>query len=265
MLMKRIAIAAAALAFAGNSMTSQASAADYDFMPAPSPLQQTWAGPYFGGHIGHGGAKFGGDVDVRREFEEDPPQLFKLRPSLSPDGLLGGVQAGYNWQYGMWVFGIEGDISFTDWEKNKVFVDSDLDDLGGPLDVRLVGKTTANVDFLVSARARLGMAFDSMLLYGTGGVAFADAQVQDRIMVGTDTFSRRKNFNDLGVVLGGGVGWMVIPQTFSLGLEGLYYVFNNKKTVSVHEFGIGEDVVAIRTKAELEDAWVARLRGDFHF
>ena len=265
MLMKTIAIAAAALAFAGISMSIPASAADYDFMQAQSPVQQTWAGPYFGGHVGHGGAEFGGDVDVIREFEADPPQMFRLRPSLSPDGLLGGVQAGYNWQYGTLVFGIEGDISFTDWERSTVYVDSDGGDIGPALDVSLVGKASANVDFLVSARARLGMAFDSMLLYGTGGVAFADAQVHDHIMVGIDTFTRKKSFNNLGVVLGGGVGWMVIPQTFSLGLEGLYYVFNDKKALSDHEFVIGDDVVAVRTKAEFEDAWLFRLRGDFHF
>jgi outer membrane immunogenic protein len=34
------------------------------------------------------------------------PDFFNLRP----EGALGGVQAGYNWQSGRWVFGVETDI-----------------------------------------------------------------------------------------------------------------------------------------------------------
>jgi hypothetical protein len=42
----------------------------------------------------------------------------------------------------------------------------------------------------------------------------------------------RRSLNDFGFVLGGGASWMVIPQTFSVGVEGLYYFFDKRKTLS---------------------------------
>jgi hypothetical protein len=47
-----------------------------------------------------------------------------FRTSLRPDGILGGVQAGYNWQSDSLVFGIEGDISFTDMRRSRVLFHS---------------------------------------------------------------------------------------------------------------------------------------------
>jgi opacity protein-like surface antigen len=36
---------------------------------------------------------------------------------------------------------------------------------------------------LASIRGRLGMAFDTVLVYGTGGVAWADGDVRGRLVV----------------------------------------------------------------------------------
>ena len=69
--------------------------------------------------------------------------------------LIGGVHAGYNWQSGARVFGVEGDVSFGD-----------------------------GVDYLASARARLGYARDNLLLYVTGGVAFAGFDNSSVLMSG---------------------------------------------------------------------------------
>jgi outer membrane immunogenic protein len=73
-------------------------------------------------------------------------------------GFVGGAQAGYNFRSGNFVFGIEADASFTD-------LDGDTADNGGNDIIE------ADTDFLASLRARLGVAFDTVLLYGTGGVA----------------------------------------------------------------------------------------------
>jgi hypothetical protein len=54
---------------------------------------------------------------------------------------------------------------------------------------------------------------------------------------------------------------MVIPQTFSVGVEGLYY-FLDEKTTLVNDT---VDGVNVRATAELDDAWVLRARADFHF
>jgi outer membrane immunogenic protein len=261
---KSVLAAAAAFAVASGAMTIQASAADLDFLPPPPVFQPTWAGFYVGGHVGYGEA----DVDVDLRVQAEQLQFDEtFGTSLSPSGLVGGVQAGYNWQSGSLVFGIEGDISFTDWDDSGVILDADLGDFDGRFEgTDALVTARADVDFLASIRGRVGYAFDSVLLYGTGGVAWADAEARARVDIdGTTEWSGKKSLNDVGFVLGGGLGWMVVPQTFSVGVEGLYYFFNKKKTLFDEEVELIEFDVNARATAKLDDAWVIRGRADFHF
>src|ERR1700759_3238868 len=95
--MNRIALAAAAL------VTAVPASAQAAYIPygsrAPYTVNQplnaySWAGPYLGGNLGY----TWGSVD---------------NSLTKPTGLEGGAQAGYNWQSGPWVFGVEGDIEAT--------------------------------------------------------------------------------------------------------------------------------------------------------
>jgi len=47
----------------------------------------------------------------RTRVEEDG---LVTEPNAATNGVIGGVLAGYNWQAGPWVFGIEGDFGWTD-------------------------------------------------------------------------------------------------------------------------------------------------------
>jgi outer membrane immunogenic protein len=275
---KTVIAAAAAIAVASGAMIGQAAAADLDFMPAPAPppFVPTWAGFYIGGHVGYGEADFDSrmDVDVF-----DPAGGFvdggTFSNSFSPSGLIGGVQGGYNWQTGSMVFGLEGDISFTDWSQRSTVFHTDAGDFGGPINISPgddfgFATTSVDVDFLASIRGRVGFAMDSVLIYGTGGVAWADAQARARVVgvLDDDTVidaTRSRSFNDVGFVLGGGMGWMVIPQTFSVGVEGLYYFFDKKKTLFDNTFDVQGFEVDVVSTARLDDAWVIRARADFHF
>ena len=268
--------AAAAFAVAGGAMTLQASAADLEYLPPPPPFVPVWQGFYIGGHVGYGEADFGREADVEYfEFneltQEFEPGIFNaFSSSAAADGLIGGVQGGYNWQVNALVFGIEGDISFADWSQRSVAFDRPLDQFGIAADVE--GIESVDVDFLASVRGRLGMAFGNALLYGTGGLAWADAEARMRVDLVDDVgdveniWNRNAEFDDLGFVVGGGLGWMVIPRTFSVGVEGLYYFFDEEKTLFedtvVHVNG---DEVDVRATASLDDAWVIRGRADFHF
>src|SRR5579871_1497426 len=96
--MCRIGLVAAVLVAA--ALSSSAEAADFAYGPGrPYTVNQplnfySWAGPYLGGNIGWAW----GSVDNN---------------STKPSGFVGGVQAGYNFQNGPWVFGLEGDIQAT--------------------------------------------------------------------------------------------------------------------------------------------------------
>src|SRR3978361_492956 len=96
--MKRLVLGAVAVSAAG--WTAPAGAADLPYgSRAPYTVNQplniySWAGPYLGANLGY----TWGSVDKNQ---------------TKPSGFAGGVQAGYNWQSGPWVFGVEGDIEAT--------------------------------------------------------------------------------------------------------------------------------------------------------
>jgi len=137
--MSRIAFGAVALIAAGWTMSAQA--ADLNYGRAPYTVNQplnaySWAGPYLGANLGYNW----GSVD------NNP---------TNPSGFAGGVQAGYNWQSGPLVFGVEGDL-----EANGA------DDTFAPWKF--------SNPWFGTARGRVGYAFNNVLLYGTGGLAFGE-------------------------------------------------------------------------------------------
>jgi outer membrane immunogenic protein len=80
------------------------------------------------------------------------------------DSITGAVFVGYNFQSGPWVYGIEADWSFGGGRLSKA--DPTL------------GTVKVSHGNLASFRARGGYAFDSLLIYGTAGVAFLDREIK---------------------------------------------------------------------------------------
>ena len=81
---------------------------------------------------------------------------------LNGTGFLGGVHAGYNSQFdGGFVVGLETDIDYSSVKKSKT-----VDGIRGTLKNEWQGST----------RARFGYAFDNILPYVTGGVAYGNVK-----------------------------------------------------------------------------------------
>ena len=107
-------------------------------------------------------------------------------------GFMGGGQIGYNLQWRQWVFGIEADIHATDMDAESKFNErrfvTDTIEFGEALtetfqvdaDVSLKSVRRATTDLLASARLRVGRTFGRLLIYGTGGAAFADINISGR-------------------------------------------------------------------------------------
>lgn len=87
------------------------------------------------------------------------------------DGGVFGAYAGANWQHGDWVFGIEGDVAYT-WTENTYF-----------------GVYDAGTDWQGSIRGRVGYAIDRTLIYGTGGLAIANAYIEGPGIDESDTMT----------------------------------------------------------------------------
>ena len=155
MLLARTAIAT--IAVLGS--IAVASASDLPMRTsAPAPLLSpasvyNWTGLYAGANLGYGFVR-GDVVGVRTQ----PGNAFLGNfGSVRAKGVFGGLQAGYNWQTGAFVYGLEADAQIS-----------------GMTASSNVGTVAASskIPFFGTLRARLGFAvFDRALIYATGGLA----------------------------------------------------------------------------------------------
>ncbi len=195
-----------------------------------------WTGAYIGVHLGYGEPSFDGVFDTGEGDSED----ITFADDIDTDGLLGGIQGGYNYQMGSIVLGIEADLTFTDYSGSTVDVQNDV--------------VEARVDYLASLRARAGFALDTLLIYATGGLAYADGEfgITDS---GDPTYVHK--IDEVGYVVGGGIEWAATEEV-SLRVEGLYYGFGNKMKldedkpdVDEDDFMKLEDIIAVRAGVNL--------------
>ncbi len=208
-----------------------------------------WSGVYVGLHAGYGGFDTDGtyiNKDGVRVTAADPPQTVPVRlGQFDNHGLLGGVQMGFNWQVGSRLFGIEGDISAVDWDNVMVDVQVPVEPITMSLDV----------DFLATARARVGWVQNDMLYYLTGGVAFMEGELSVRAaeLNGDPTDPDSKDFSAVAPVIGGGVEWKYTPN-LALRAEGLYLMFDEEVDLAdLQGAGLEGDEIKI------DDGWIFRL------
>jgi outer membrane immunogenic protein len=186
--MGRIVLRALALIAVCSTMSAQAADLNYGSR-APYTVNQplnaySWAGPYLGGNLGYAW----GSVDNNL---------------TKPSGFSGGVQAGYNWQTGPWVFGIEGDIQAT-----------------GAEDTFAPWKFSN--PWFGTVRGRAGYAINNVLFYGTGGLAFGELRAT--------TFGLSESQTNAGWTLGVGAEMGFAPN-WSAKIEYLYVDLANSNFV----------------------------------
>src|SRR5829696_8417714 len=118
-----------------------------------------WAGFYLGGNFGSGTGRDRSSLSI-------PAAGILETFNLAPDGINGGVQAGYNWQAANWVFGLEADIQGSTQKDNKTCV----------VNCQGTNGTFANYEaklpWFGTVRGRLGYSVGSTLFYATGGYAY---------------------------------------------------------------------------------------------
>ncbi len=143
------------------AMTGSAFAAD--LAPPPPVPVFTWSGVYLGGQIGYAWGK----DNVSWSGTANDLDLAGGKFGEGPQGVIGGAHLGWNIQPNHWfVFGIEASVDGAGLNKSVVVPMADFaQDTFGSL------TASAKAGVQGSVRGRLGIAFDRLLLYGTGGVA----------------------------------------------------------------------------------------------
>ena len=157
--MKAITMAMAlALGWAGGAIAADAVGEDLAVVGQP----YDWSGLHVGGQVGYG---LDGNADYTFGFFGTMYDY-----SHDPDGLMGGLYVGYDHQFANGiVLGAEADIVWGNLKDTGLAPgDSDFD-------------ATTEMDWMGSARARLGYAIDRFLPYLTGGAAFSRISFEERL------------------------------------------------------------------------------------
>jgi outer membrane immunogenic protein len=239
-MLKKTIISVAALLSAGGA----AFAADLPMRKeapayvAPMPVF-TWSGAYFGLNAGGVFTKNAHSMAGQSAATQAAINAGLVPASMSKDksGFIGGVQAGYNWQTGAWVLGVEADVNYVGAKSTASFVNPLGDVVSARSDLRWLG----------TGRLRAGYAFDRFLVYATGGVAFGDVkQTAGYWSAGVPLYYGSKSEMRAGWTLGGGVEYAITNNVTVKG-EYLYYDLG-KSTVSVDPVGVAGASYAARVK-----------------
>jgi outer membrane immunogenic protein len=213
--------------------------------PPPAPVVApvvNWTGFYVGAQIG--GASFDPSCSENiHDFNGQPcANAFgtdkvdspgTTSSSLSTASVIGGGKIGYDWQglfgWDRVVVGVVGEFDWTGLRGNQQttgFFDGVPDGLG---------TATERIDWLASARGRVGWAFDNVLFYATGGVAWTRIKESASFTCPFPTcatggepfgFSSSASTSKTGAVAGGGFEYRVTPHVSVVG-EFLWYGFGS--------------------------------------
>jgi outer membrane immunogenic protein len=180
----------AVLALIAAGLTQSARAADFYGSGVPLTGNNTlyradsWARPYLGVNLGYAWGSVANNP-------------------AKPSGFVGGVQAGYNWQSGSFVFGLEGDIQATGAEET-------------------FAPWKFSNPWFGTVRGRAGFAFNNVMFFGTGGLAFGELRAT--------TFGLSESHTNAGWTLGAGAEMGLAPN-WSAKIEYLYVDLANSNFV----------------------------------
>jgi outer membrane immunogenic protein len=177
---------------------------------APTPYVEafSWTGFYLGGEFGW----------IRTDPEYTGAALlsgaqFVVSSTTSKDGLSYGGLAGYNYQMGSLVLGVEGD--FQGWTVGKIRYTSITGDF-----------LTGHSKWGASVRGRLGYAVDRALFYVAGGAAF----LSNETSIPTTGISIGGDDTRVGWTVGAGIDYAISNHWFT-GLEYRYSQYQSKSFV----------------------------------
>jgi outer membrane immunogenic protein len=210
--MKKFLAAAAIVAATSVS----ANAADLNYKAAPMAQSvYNWTGFYLGGTAG-GGIANSSHLD---------PDCFECANTKFQEAFgMVGLTAGYNYQFGHTVLGVEGDYNWANVDKTTQFVNDGE-----------TGSTHFKMDQFATLRARAGLAFDQTLIYATAGLAFA--HVQNTTAFGETTFAQASEDKwKTGLAVGAGLefalthNWTLKGEYMLMELQNSDATINNVST-----------------------------------
>jgi outer membrane immunogenic protein len=225
--MKFIVSALAGLFAATSALAADLPARVYAKAPAFVDPGYNWSGFYLGGNVGY---SWGRSNDTSAFTNGAGTTLSTRIGSSNLDGVVGGGQAGYNWQVQNWVWGFEGDIQATGERGSRdiscpigLCTPSTVPPGFHALVILVPGAAVPasldqKIDWFGTVRARAGiLVTPRVLFYATGGLAYGEVNSSETI--GGSSFSASDT--RVGYTVGGGIEG-AIGGNWTAKLEYLY-------------------------------------------
>jgi opacity protein-like surface antigen len=235
-----------------------------------APMVDPWVGPYVGVNIGYSWGPWNSDSNQSVfDFES-------THASPKVNGILGGLQAGYNFRLApQWIWGIEGDIQITGEKAHQDWTDPGLPVPPGEIIVgafvpRVGGPAALHSDwkFPWFGTLRLRAGFNptpDWLLYATGGLAvgeskysFSFSQPGAAAIPAPTAYSLSSSKTQVGYALGGGAE-VKLNRNWSIKAEYLY-VDLGKHTITAPDIDGDPFTVSFRVRDH-----IARLGLNYAF
>jgi outer membrane immunogenic protein len=183
---------------------------------------------------------------------------------LSADGFTGGGTAGYNWQTGGAVLGVETDFDYFRLRGSRAasIPSATTTSIFNP-------STSLSTDWLFTLRGRAGWAVvPTFLLYATGGLAVTEARLANaytttnnpaNLGAGTSSNSQTR----AGWTVGGGLEWM-LAHNWSVKAEYLYADFGSisNTTLVIDPFSPNANIFTTSIPLRVN---IARAGINYHF
>lgn len=172
--------------------------------PVMAPIVYNWSGFYIGGNIGGGWASADYLNTANTTFFGDvagPPGF-----SHNMSGFIGGGQIGYNFQSGAFVFGIEAMFDYSDIKGSVNPLRGGLPPLGQD------DNFATRIQSLFLGTARVGYAWNNVLLYAKGGYAAGEVKVAVADVAGANQGAGSGSSWRGGWTVGGGVEYGFTPN-----------------------------------------------------
>jgi outer membrane immunogenic protein len=235
----------------GALTISVAKAAD---IRAPAPVVVAPACAQFGGwYIGIQG----GAIAQRHEVTDLDDFFVNRADHVANRRISGfiGPQAGWNWQWNCTVFGVQADWSWTG-GRHEHSID------GGWWD----GNHNHKARWFGTVRARSGVVVNNLLLYVSGGFAFANQRSE---FVFNSDYGDHVNFSHSktrhGLAVGAGTEWS-FANNWSINSEFLYMAFERDRRAFNCATLCGPFPVGTPFRFEHQnDAWVGRVGLNYRF
>ena len=210
--MKKFLLATSALVLltAGSASAADLRRPAYQPAPPPPPVY-SWTGLYWGVNVGYSW----GEAKNEATLQIAPGVFGTASASRKVDGVIGGFQSGYNYQFGTWVLGLETDFQASGQKGSEVF------QIAGGVPATFLN-TEHKLKWFGTSRTRLGVLWTpSTLVYGTAGVAYGDVTEDATITRGAQSASFSFKDWKAGWTAGGGIE-TAMGNGWSAKLEYLY-------------------------------------------